>query len=200
LKSKEKEIYSLENYKDNHQETIKTLKSDISGLKSENKKLLKERPVKTNKKFKSTSTNTLPMVPLINQSTSLNSQAISLNSQAISLNSQTTSRNSQTASLKSLTNKSKTATYMPFNNNSLSPNIAITSLLSTTASMDPYTSSNMACMVSTGMSTISLSKTTVDNISNATSTLNISKSSIELSQSTAARSLPPQRRLTPAPP
>ena len=104
LKTKEKEIHSLENYKNNHQESIKTLKSDISDLKSENKKLLKERPVKTLKKFKSTSTNTLPPVPNVDDilspshNSSLNIETISVNSKNTSLNSHTMSQNSQTMS------------------------------------------------------------------------------------------------------
>ena len=182
LKSKEKEIHSLENYKNNHQETIQILKSDIGDLKSENKKLLKERLVKTLKKFKSTSTNTLPPVPNVDDilspshDSSLNIETISMNSKTTSLNSQTMSLNSQTTSLNSFTNSSKTATCSPsnissdtpsslcINNNCFYPSMAetTTSLPPTTVSMclNPSFSSYMASIVGTGMPTITLSKTT----------------------------------------
>ena len=37
LKLKDKEIHSLQNYKMNHQETVKTLKEKVSELKKDNK-------------------------------------------------------------------------------------------------------------------------------------------------------------------
>ena len=60
LKEKEKATYKLQQKNDNQSENITRFKAEISTLKSENKKLLKKKPVKV-LKSKNASTNTLPV-------------------------------------------------------------------------------------------------------------------------------------------
>jgi hypothetical protein len=83
VKEKDKEIYSLNQKCENLEHIVKKLKSEISDIKSENKKLLKAKGVKV-KKLKSVSTSTLPETDqnILNPS-SMASQATSPHSSSL---------------------------------------------------------------------------------------------------------------------